>query len=284
MEVQVLLESSVFTTWCWIITVIFWISLILAIREHFSGKSYNPVFAIIAIIAYIILIINSFCSPAWSFLNSEISLPELHNLLQKVYVAPPVVVLSMDCYHNEVRKYYDKLPNGTYVQKEEIKKVHTHSASGAISFVSYKDVSEPFYLDVTQVSYKKSFIRLHLSYSLINHPDGTADDIARQIDEFKRNHNRDTFCNFSQQTDLRDFKEYALIRKSSKGADYVGKGWYVLFSLLSVTELHKQYLGEISQDMEYDVKKIVSTRTNELYLNRTLPPIRIHSDDYHTDL
>ncbi len=276
-------ESWIFGVWCWFVTGFLWVMLLLALGSFcFQAKRRFQlgVYLALAGIGYIIMLVNSFSSTSYHFLTNPVPLTNLANLITKIYQAPPITLLQVECYHYEKKKSYEKLANGSYVKKKERRRVVTHTATEPIYFQSYRDISDPFDFDVRPMSSRIEYVKLRLRMNITHYNDGTYSDYLKQVEEFKRRNNRDRYQTFQQETKVQDFQEYVLVPIAPRSSGYVGSGWYTLFALLSGTELYKRYINQLTTYHEYTFVKVISTRTPNLYAGSSIPQVRVVADDY----
>ena len=226
---------------------------------------------------------NSFSSPTFSFLGNQVDPQNVQAILEELHRSPPSILMHIECYHYEVRHYREKDANGTEVEKVRTEKVITRSASDNVRIMSYADVSDPLYLDLTGLDYKVKFFKLKLKPSLRFADDGSEVEYNRQVADFKYRNNWDTHYHYSEEKKILGFREYMFIpvESSSKTTSYIGRSWYVLFTFLSVTELYKNYINELSKYHEYTISKEISTLSINLFQQvKPLPEFRIVTPEY----
>jgi len=287
MELTFTEESSFFISWCWVCSILLWGSLIITIytfltRKNNEKNEHLPVLLSVSAILYIVMLINSFCSSTFSFLGSQATPYQLQSYLENIYRAPPVIQQKIECYHYERRVYYEKDKNGTLHQKVEERKVVTHTAFDNVRIMSYRDISQPLFLDLSSMERNIKFLKLKINPNLLFSNDGSENDYNFQITNFIRMNNFDSHYDHSVTKLISGFKEYWLIPVSSDiRISYLGQGWYTLFTFLTMTEIYKNYVNGLSRYHEYTITKEISTLSPNLFqAQQSIPQFRIITKDF----
>ncbi len=284
MEVVFQEEGLFFHYWCWLFTLALWALVALAVVEFLRTKKDDPglayIYIIVAVFVYIVVLINSFCSPAFSFLGSQISIQEVERHMQEIYKSPPTIMMKMECYHYETRHYTRKEANGTEVHYTESVKVVTRTAADAVRIMSYHDVSLPLFIDLSDAEPSMLFLKIKLNSNIAFANDGSAQDYQRQVAQFKYQNNWDAHYEYSETKKIQGFREYFMIPIRETRSSYVGQGWYALSAFFSFAELYKNYLSGASKYFEYTVSKEASTLNTNLFQPNATHSFTIVTPDY----
>ena len=147
---------------CWILSVLVWIFLIIFIVTFASKKSTT--FLTPLAIFYIIYFILQLCSSTASYLCHKRTGKGMYERMGDFYMTPPEITFFCECFHYENHSYQTKNKNGGSTYHYKRLQVVTYKDLFQVPYYSARDVSGLFYLDCNEAYIKKkSYIQLELS-------------------------------------------------------------------------------------------------------------------------
>ena len=253
-------------TWCWIIQVLLWISMIFLICGIIIGKDLLGASLGTFSGLYVIYVISNLCSPNLSYLCNKHGSNSIHTYMKQLFYTPPSIVWHIECYHYETTYHTVTDSNGNTTTETRSHKVTTFSMSREFNYYTWRDTSGLFLLDSHKIfqSEKKKYIKLELSLDIDFADPITQYDYQVQKDEFyNSNRWRDTHANFTESFNVRGLNKYNMVRISEDKTAGVNCCWLLIFTFfLPVAELYKMYVDSLCIEQDYKIKKIVSSRYN----------------------
>jgi hypothetical protein len=258
-------ENRVFVIWCWVITVLLWLSIANTIYSVVTKKADDIMptnaYYYTGIVAVMYFLTESFSSTC-CFLLHPTSGGSIYDYMQQMFYTPAHINMHVQCYHftNQANIHMDAQGNTKVSNQQD--RVNTHSADEKFYYVSWRDISGKFVLDTSGAmsNQEKAFVKLHLKIDLQFATDGTAQDFERQKESFKWRNNRDQHQDYSEQRTIDGFKEFNLVRVSDFNPKYFGLGWYILFMFLTVVEFYKRYVDKYCIAQDFTVTKVLSSK------------------------
>jgi len=248
--------------WCWITTFFIWFAIIFTIYNYNPNKENEAYFILLAFAA-IIYLITAWCDPAANYLLNFTTCADVHDYMEKLFYTPIKKVMKIQCYHNETVTITEKDSNtGESVTRTTTQRVDTHSAKEEFKYMSWRDVSGEFVIDIGGASsnHRQAFIKLHLPLQMQFVNDGTAEDFQRQKERFIERNKRDVMYDYEDYLTMDGYKKYNLVRVSDATPKFFGFYWYILSSLLTLSEFYKMYMDTYCITQEFVITKMVSSR------------------------
>lgn len=186
----------------------------------------------------------------------------IYSYMERMFYTPVHKVMHIQCYHYETRLRTERDANGNTSVKTEQVRVNTHSSTERYFYISWRDISGKFDLDVSGAMEKQErpFVKLHLGLAMQPAGDGTESDFNHQKNSFVWRNNRDTHYDFDERLELQGYDEHILVRVSDFQPPYFSLGWFILFTLLTVVEFYKQYMDKFCVVQDFTIRKVVSSR------------------------
>ena len=249
---------------CWIFSLTTWIAFIFAFyffNLDYKHENSNTCYILLSI-SYLIYIIMEFCSSTSKYLRNKKTGQEMYDTMGSFFSAPPSIIFDCQCYHYNTIHYTTKDEKGNehYHTREE--KVITYSESYYLPYYSARDVSGLFYINCDEaVIKKKMYIKLELKEE-INFADGISYmDYEYYKEQFwKRNRFRDVYMDFNETRKVPGLVHHNLIKISQNEPCFVSFGWFMFFTLLTVSEFYKLYINTLFVYQQFKIRKIISTR------------------------
>jgi hypothetical protein len=184
--------------------------------------------------------------------------------MEQMFYTPMHKTMHMQCYHYETKYITQKDANGNTTHRTEQVRVNTHSATERYYYISWRDISGKFDLDVSggMGQQEKPFVKLHLRLLMNLAEDGTEADFHYQKRSFIFRNYLDSFYDFNETLDMHGYNEYeyTLVRVTDFNPPCFGAPWFILFTLLTVAEFYKLHLDKYSIVQDFNIVKVVSSR------------------------
>ena len=153
---------------------------------------------VIMFISTVIVFIESIFSHELAYLKNIMQDITAWSYIQKMHEVPPEIVMTVDCYHNEMRTrvVHDTDANGNLQSRTETytERVTTFVDQDKFSFGSWVDVSKR---EMPPLGYT-SLTRVKIDPCILFGDQETADDYTSQVSEMiERNRHRDVFTAYS---------------------------------------------------------------------------------------
>jgi hypothetical protein len=250
---------------------------------------FNPDFYPLLFFVYIIYVILALCSPTGLFLLNKKSTNSLYNTLKDNFNSPPVLQLSISCYHMEKRIEKIKTREGGVIDKVIEEKKETYKERRDFPYYSFRDISGLFRIDLDNPIFRnKVYIKLTLDTMI-----SFADSISYYdyqtyknyfIDE---NKNRDDDYYFRENFYISNLSKNNLIRIKEEEPFYINYCFFFLCVLLTMALPYELKLNNISIEGRYQIKKLISTRynlnteENDITYGNSIPSIKLGNHTYN---
>ena len=243
----------------------------------------------ILIITYILYIIIELCSHTSFFLLNKKSTNSIYNKLKELFSSPPVLQLSVSCYHYEKRLEQKKNKEGQNVEVEVQERVETYKERREFPFYSFRDISGLFKVDLDNEIYRnKTYIKLTLD-TVISFADSISyyDYQIFKNNFIDGNKLRDQNIDFHENFYISNLSRNNLIRIKDEEPFYVNYFFFFLCTIFTMALPYEIKLDNISIEGKYQIKKIISTRYNlntyeyDGMYGYSIPSIKLGSDTYN---
>jgi hypothetical protein len=243
----------------------------------------------ILIITYILYIIIELCSHTSFFLLNKKSTNSIYNKLKELFSSPPVLQLSVSCYHYEKRLEQKKNKEGQNVEVEVQERVETYKERREFPFYSFRDISGLFKVDLDNEIYRnKTYIKLTLD-TVISFADSISyyDYQIFKNNFIDGNKLRDENIDFHENFYISNLSRNNLIRIKDEEPFYVNYFFFFLCTIFTMALPYEIMLDNISIEGKYQIKKIISTRYNlntyeyDGMYGYSIPSIKLGSDTYN---
>eukprot|EP00826_Nyctotherus_ovalis_P060129 TRINITY_DN8411_c0_g2_i4.p1 TRINITY_DN8411_c0_g2~~TRINITY_DN8411_c0_g2_i4.p1 ORF type:complete len:277 (+),score=41.51 TRINITY_DN8411_c0_g2_i4:46-876(+) len=214
-------------------------------------------------VAAFVYLVTACCDPAPRYFLHITTCADVYDYMEKLFYEPMSKVMRINCYHMETQTTtMDSPRSGSQRTHTTTTRVNTHSAKKAFRYTSWRDVSGEFAVNVggASANQERAFIRLRLELKMSFVNDGTGEDFERQKAEFIRRNDRDVMYEYSDCLELKGYREYSLVRVSDTDPKFFGFTWYLLSTLLTLSEFYKMYMDRFCIDQEFNIVKMVSSR------------------------
>ena len=247
---------------CWFLQVVDWILLsaliiIIILRPEFTKK----ISIAFGIIHFIYILVEIF-SPTGKYLCHKRSGEGMHENMRRYFKTIPKIIFHCECYHNEIKYYTTTDKFGNVHQHHKTVKVVTYEEDYEMPYYSERDVSGLFYLNCDEAkAKKKAYIKLKLKEE-INFADAISImDYQNEIDKFyARNRYKDDFFEFEEIRKIPDLDHHNLIRLGENDPILSKYFFFLLSTLLTLSELYKLYFDSLCIFQRFKVRKLISTR------------------------
>ena len=240
------------------------------------------------IITYIIYIIIELCSHTSFFLLNKKTTNSIYNKLKELFSSPPVLQLSVSCYHFE-KRIEQKKKEGKIVEEEILERVETYKERRDFPFYSFRDISGLFKVDLdNEIFRNKTYIKLTLD-TVISFADSISyyDYQVFKNNFIDGNKMRDEKIDFQENFYITNLSRNNLIRIKDEEPFYVNYFFFFLCTILTMALPYEIMLDNISIEGKYQIKKIISTRYNlntyeyDGMYGYSIPAIKLGSDTYN---
>jgi len=262
----------------WGISLLTWGAIAFAILAHAADYDQNTRNASLGILGFVTLLyyIAQFCSSSCKYLFNKEESGKIYDYMERMFYTPMHKVMTIQCYHYESRQVRQQDSKGNVTYTTERIRVDTHFATERYYYISWRDISGKFDLDVSGATsqQEKPFVKLHLKLVMKLADDGTESDFYYQKRSFIHRNNLDTHYDFNEALQLAGYKEYTLVRVTDFNPPCFGGAWFILFTLLTFAEFYKIHLDKYSIVQDFDIAKVVSSRrdlNNPQYVQQYIP-------------
>lgn len=262
-------DSSACRILSWIVQILTWISLIIAIITNSMNDIDNDsklTCLVIFVIIYLVYLLTEFCSETASYLCHKNTEGGIYQKMGKLYKTYPVIEFYCECYHYENRKvhttYTDKNGKKRHQTRTERVRKTTYTERYYMPYYSERDVSGLFYLDCDRaLVQKKIYIQLDI-YDEINFADPISYmDYEFEKDRFwRRNRFRDIYFDFKESRYIPGLTRNNLIKLVNSEPWYVNFFCFFIITLLTFAEIYTIIFNSLCVKQRYTIRKLVSTR------------------------
>jgi hypothetical protein len=190
-------------------------------------------------------------SPTGKYICHKNSGEGMHQKMGRYFRTAPKIIFHCECYHNEIKNNDSKT-----------KKVVTYTENYEMPYYSERDVSGLFYLNCDQaIAKKKVYIKIKVIEE-INFADAISImDYHDEIDKiYARNRYRDVYFDFHEFREIPDLVHHNLIRLGGNEPILSKYFFFILSTLLTLSELYKLYFDSLCIFQRFKVRKLISTR------------------------
>jgi len=260
-------DSMFLTIWYWFSTLLAWESIIF-FGVAYSGyleKDLKSVSLAILIVTILVYYVSEFCSSSCKYLCRRSEAAGIYKYMEKMFYTPMHKVMHIQCYHYQTHSVTTQDSDGNTTTSTTTTRVNTHSASERYYYISWRDISGKFNLDVSGGlgQREKPFVKLHLSLAMKLAEDGTEADFHNQKRSFIDRNNRDDHYDYYEKLELRDYNpknDHTLVRVTDFNPPCFSYWWFILFTLLTVAEFYKIYMDKYCTVQKFTIVKVVSSR------------------------
>lgn len=222
---------------------------------------YNDFYPVL-ICTYAIYVIIELCSHTSRFLLNKKSTSSIYNKLKELFSSPPVLQLSISCYHFETRIEERKTQDGKIVQEQITERVETYKERRDFPFYSFRDISGLFQVDLeNEIFNKKTYIKLTFD-TLISFADSISYyDYQMFKNQFiNENKMRDEKIEFRENFYIQNLARNNLIKIKDEEPFYINYFFFFLCTIFTMALPYEVLLDNISIEGKYQIKKVISTR------------------------
>ena len=224
----------------------------------------NPDVYPVLIFIYIFYFIFELCSKTSFFLLNKKSTSSIYNKLKELFSSPPVLQITVSCYHFETVKKQRRDNDGRMIEEEITERVETYKERRDFPFYSFRDVSGLFKVDLDNEIFNKiTYIKLTLD-TLISFADSISyyDYQIFKNNFINENRMRDEKIDFNENFYIQNLSKNNLIRIKDEEPFYVNYFFFILSIIFTMALPYEIILDNISIEGNYQIKKIISTRYN----------------------
>ena len=247
---------------CWFFQIVDWGLLVVLIIVLIKGLKFVPKVSIAFGIIHLIYILLEIFSPIGKYLCHKNSGEDMHQNMLRYFKAYPKIEFHGSCYHNEIRYYTTTDKLGRVHQHMKTKEITTFKPVYEMPYYSERDVSGHFYLNCDKaIARKKAYIKLKLKEE-INFADAISImDYQNEIDKFyARNRPKDVYFEFTEKRFIPGFINHNLIKLGKNDPFLLNYFFFILSTLLTLSELYKLYFDYLCIFQRFTVRKLISTR------------------------
>ena len=144
----------------------------------------------------------------------------------------PSIFLYICCYH--YHKYFKDKDNRPKI-------IYTYKDKERFPYKYWRDISGEIKLDINN-SRCKYYASLNVIQEVIFIDNETLNDYKRNKENFLRAHkNRDNKYEFSEYIEIGAIKDINIIKLYRKELPFIGCGWYIIFTLLSLSSVSENF-------------------------------------------
>jgi hypothetical protein len=249
-----------------------WLCIILTIYLLIFKESHgdSTTFLIIGIIiCYWIYFILELSSQTFKFLLSK-SGEKIDKVMEKFLKIKPKVVIFFESYHMEQRHSQ----GGSY----EVK-VTTFSKTIPLKYISIRDTSGVFTLNISENNIIKYFFKLNVTYEIHIADVATLSQIQAIKSFLERRYSHlDRKNNCEPRIYIDNIKQYQMIKLKDSEPFFTNCFWFICFTLLTLGELYKLYIDRFSIRQTFIIKKFISVNSdlnNDERFNQFNPKLKI---------
>lgn len=269
--------------------VIYWIIQVVAIV---SVVFFIATKETICIFFYIICFIAQMLHPSFYYLLNRHQELSIYEKMKQIFSSIPTITFHCECFHTEV--IIEKTKNKKDSKKSETRRtqrVTTFRDNRQFMYYSVKDISGLFKLDIPSAYMnQKPFIKLYLDKEINFAEPISFADYKCQKEKFWSEHRmRDQQIEVTETRDIPNFSNYNLVKTGFSEPKYIGVFWYILFSIIPVTQLYRNYFDSLCFEQKFTIRKILSTRYNlneaeyALKYNAFNPSLSLGNQKYYYD-
>ena len=249
----------------------------------------NPDFVPVLIIAYVLYVIIELCSHTGHFLLNKKSTNSIYHKLKELFSSPPVLQLSVSCYHLENRIIERKTEEGKIIKEEKLERIETYRERRDFPFYSFRDISGLFKVDLNnEVFRNKNYIKLTLD-TMISFADSISyyDYQIYKSNFINENRNKDEKIDFSENFYITNLSKNNLIKIKEEEPFYINYFFFFLCTIFTMALPYEIMLDNVSIEGNYQIKKIISTRYNlnayeyDGMYGYSIPSIKLGNDTYN---
>lgn len=257
-------DSKFKTTWYWFSTLLVWGSIVFLVVAYVADMETNLKYAAlgIAIACLLAYYISEFCSSSCSYLCNKSEAGSIYSYMEQMFYTPVHKVMHIQCYHYELRTVTTRDANGKTKTQLNRVRVNTRFATERYYYISWRDISGKFDLDVSggMAQHERPFVKLHLLLAMSLAEDGTASDFHYQKRSFIARNNWDTHYDFTERLELNGYNEHTLVKVTDFNPPCFNSFWFFLFTLLTVVEFYKIHMDKYCIVQDFNIVKVVSSR------------------------
>jgi hypothetical protein len=234
----------------WLLQILLWAFIILLIVTPISSQFYGTI--ILIIIIYIVYGVCALLSRSFKYLCNLEPQSQLADYIKSLYQSPAKLSYYVELYH-----YKHTAKN----RKRET----SFTTTEPFYYYSWRDISGTFNL-ANERGACLYYVKLHLGCE-VEFADALSKvdfDNMREVTINKYRH-MDRYISVSPKVDVDGLAEFKLIKIRPGSPPLIGWLWYVLFTALTLVELYKLYVGMFCVTQDFEIKKLISTRSNLIH-------------------
>ena len=261
-DANIISESRKFCSWT--VQILLWICLVWIIMCRLFIDNFHITYLPFIIVYTVYLVWNFCCSETIQYLlNTSVS-NTIYQLMESLFYTPARIIFKLQGYHNEIRKTSTNV-NGKNNTKTETVRVNTYSETMNFKYMSWRDVSGKFELNISDFKRdpNKALVKLKLTLEVELAKDGTQTDFDAQKEYFiSKNRNKDQFYDFNQIETLDGLHLYNLVKLSDSGNTNISLCYFIISTFFCFAELYKKYLNKFCLKQSFIIRKLYSTKQN----------------------
>jgi len=226
---------------------IIWVAMIILLifayeYEYADLLKTSIALTIFSGLVYYILVFNSELYVALKNMQKADDLPLT---LEKLFKQPPKYTFEVQNYHTGGKHH---------------RSIVTRVDQLPITFSYWRDVSKEFDLGIMASSdlKKKPYVYLTLSVEIEIAEDGTKEEIARNIEEFKAIHKHDFSQYYNEIKELDGLIALNMIKVGERDPCMFGIGWFYFFSILPLFIFYSWYAQRFYTEYDFCIRKLIS--------------------------
>lgn len=259
-------NTCCFSCRSWFIQIIIWL-MFFNIILSFSGvyddsDSDSDIFVSFAIGSFIFfyifyLVFELKFSPTAKYLRNKNTDEDVYQNLGKFFRTPPEIKISCQCFHVKIN-IGGSSDNIIVVPERKV----TYSETIDFPYFSARDVSGLFHLNYDRANLdNKKYIKLQLEEE-INFADTVTymDYNNIKTNMTRVNRYKDLFFQIFDQRTIPGLTQCNLIKLGEDEPAYVKYKYFVLASILTLSEIYTIYFNRLCVNQKFKIRKLVSTR------------------------
>jgi hypothetical protein len=234
----------------WVLQFLVWGMIVVC---ALGVDSFLPRIIGLTVTVYVAYVVCALLSRSFSYLYHMNAGNDIFGYMKSLFEKPINVNFLVECYHYRTN-WSSKTRSRT--------KVTTFSGNFLFPYYSWRDISGTFNL-TNGIGKSCYFVKLHLGYSL-QFADGMTKVDYDMLKEklYNENKHRDTYITVTPSISIEGFNEFQLVNLGYGTPPMVGVCWYILFIIIPLIEFYKLYVNIFCVTQEFEIIKVVSTRSN----------------------
>ena len=257
-------NDEVLNFFCWFFSIVVWalIGLIVYYNLYEENEIRLKKCVISLIFYYLVYLILQYYSPTFKFLINKEEEKTFNEKMGEIFHMKPEVLLKIYEYHYDAKYYAYIDEDGYRVSGQGITKINTGDYSNSMNYKSFRDVSGLLVLNCGKSkNIRKAYVQLEIKLE-INFADtiSYADYEKEKSDFYSRNKHSDKYTQLNEEITVKGLKRHYLLKIIDKEPCTINIYFFIFFTIITLAQFYKIYLGTFCIHKKFTIRKIISTR------------------------